>query len=93
MEWTFDRTLLNILSLTIGAVSLYAALTGYNVPEVNHSFFNSNPFQIKRDIIASWMTALFMGVAVVAVLIQIGMAIFDLPEKEKTVQSSTLGSA
>lgn len=52
-------------------------LTKFNVPELNMSFFGTNPFAIKRDEIESVMTWLFTALALVALLIQVGVVIFN----------------
>lgn len=79
-----DRNTLNIVSLILGTVSLAVALTAYSAPEINRTFIGANPFAVKRDIISSHMTYLFTAIAVLAVAIQVVMAILDLPERIHT---------
>ena len=45
-----DRTILNIVSILIGGAGLVTALTGFNVPQLNMSFWGENPFAVKRDV-------------------------------------------
>lgn len=81
MDLFLDRTTLNIASLVLGAIGLAVALTAYNAPEVNRAYLGVNPFAVKRDIISNRMTYLFTGAAVMAVIIQVAMAVFDLPDR------------
>lgn len=78
-----DRTLINLASLLTGAVGLFAAITQFNVPDVNVTYWGENPFAMKRDAIAAVMAWLFAGVAILALLLQIWAEIFgaDLPER------------
>lgn len=63
--------------MVLGGTGLFVVLTKFNVPELNMSFFGTNPFAIKRDEIESVMTWLFTALALVALLVQVGMVIFD----------------
>ncbi len=72
-----DKTTLNLVSMVLGGTGLFVVLTKFNVPELNKSFFGTNPFAIKRDEIESVMTWLFTTLTLVALLIQVGALIFD----------------
>jgi hypothetical protein len=70
-----DRTSLNLISLILGGAGLFAALTGYNVPQTRLSFFGENPYQVKRDEIARVLAWLFTLVALAAGAIQLAAEI------------------
>jgi hypothetical protein len=56
-----DRTQLNIISIILGGAAILLVIKGYNVPEVNMTFYDSNPFGVKRDAIVTamkWVSAL-----------------------------------
>jgi len=66
-----DRTLVNIVSILIGGAGLLTVLTEFNVPELNMSFFEENPFAVKRDVIETTMTWLFTVVALAGLALQL----------------------
>lgn len=69
-----DKTILNIISIFIAGAGLFAALTKYKVPEINYSFWASNPFAIKRDIIdgaLAWYFVIFALLGLVFRLISL----------------------
>jgi hypothetical protein len=78
-----DRTIINLASILIGGAGLFTVLTGWNVPETTQSFFGDNPFAIKRDAIAETSDYAFAGVALLALVLQLGAEIWgnDLPER------------
>jgi len=84
-----DRTILNLTSLILGGTGLLAALTEFSVPELRRAYWGENPFQVKRDAIAEAMSWIFGGLAVVALLLQVGAEIWapDLPERLYTTGS------
>lgn len=71
-----DRTLINLASLLIGGAGLLTALTGFNVPELNRTYFGQNPFAVKRDAIESVMKWLFTAVAIIGLALQLGAEIW-----------------
>src|SRR5919109_554028 len=66
-----DKTMMTILSLRIGGAGLFASLTKFNVPELNMTFLDSNPYAIKRDDIDYVMTWIFTGLTLLGVLLGI----------------------
>lgn len=66
-----DRTLLNIISILFSAAGLFVVLTEFNVPQLNMSFFEENPFALKRDVIETTMKWLFTGVALAGLALQL----------------------
>jgi hypothetical protein len=65
-----DNSLINLFTILISGAGVFAILLKYNVPELNHSFWEENPYAIKRDIIESVMTWIFMFLALFGLLIQ-----------------------
>lgn len=63
-----DKTILNILSVFIAGAGLFAASNKYKVPEINYSFWGSNPFAIKKDIIDGVLTWYFIVFALLGLL-------------------------
>ena len=78
-----DRTLINVASILLGGAGLLTVLTGFNVPELNMSFFGQNPFAVKRDAIENVMNWLFTLVALIGLALQLGAEIWGgkLPER------------
>lgn len=72
-----DRTHINIISILLGAAGLFGALSGFNVPEVNMTFFDTNPFAVKRDTIESTMKWWFTVVALCGFFWRLLIEIFD----------------
>ncbi len=72
-----DKTSLNLISIVLAGVGLFVVLTGFSVPELHATFLGTNPFAVKRDIIASVMTGLFTGLALLGLLVQVGVAIWS----------------
>jgi hypothetical protein len=70
-----DRTLINLASILLGGAGLFAVLTGFNVPEASASFYGSNPFLIKREAIKETSDRMFLLVALLPFLLQIGAEI------------------
>ena len=65
-----DRTLINLASIFVGGAGLFTVLTGFNVLELNMSFFDANPYAIKRDVIENTMKWLFTFVAFIGLMLQ-----------------------
>lgn len=78
-----DRTLLDLISLLFAGAGLFAALTKFNVPQLRATYFNENPYALKRDEIESVMTWAFTavaGIGMVAQFVKLGI-LYDLPER------------
>src|SRR3989338_6046846 len=72
-----DKTILNTISVFIAGAGLFAALTKYKLPEINYSFYNSNPFAIKRDIIDWVLTWYFVIFALLGLVFRLAALICD----------------
>jgi len=84
-----DRTILNILSVLLGGAGLLVVLTKFNVPELNMTFWDQNPFAIKRDVVDSVMTWIFTGLTIFGLVIQLISEI--LGDRLPTRQYSAMG--
>jgi hypothetical protein len=78
-----DRTQLNIISILLGAAGLFGALSGFNVPEVNMTYWDANLYAIKRDTIESTMKWSFTMVALGGFLVRLLTEISDPPNRSK----------
>ncbi|MDF0673185.1 MAG: hypothetical protein P0120_02415 [Nitrospira sp.] len=78
-----DRTLINLLSILVGGAGLFTVLTGFNVPELNMSFWGENPYAVKRDAIDNTMKWMFTLVASLGLVLQIWAEIWgeNLPDR------------
>src|SRR5687767_6989108 len=78
-----DRTLANLGTILLGAAGIFTALTGFNVSELNQSFWGENPFAFKKDVIEGVMAYLFGGLALTALACQLVLEIFGdgLPQR------------
>src|ERR1700682_4558547 len=78
-----DRTLINLVSILVGSAGLFTVLTGFNVPELNMSFFGANPYAVKRDAIESTMKWIFAVVALFGLVLQLWAEIWgvNLPDR------------
>ena len=65
-----DKTILDLCSLLIAGVGIFAVLTKYSVPELGMTFLGTNPFATKHDHIESTMTRYFTGLALTGFAIQ-----------------------
>ena len=72
-----DRTQLNIISILLGGAGLFAVITGFSVPEANMTFFDTNPFAVKRDEIESTLKWSFTIVALCGLLLRLASEISD----------------
>lgn len=79
-----DKTSINLISIVLGGTGLFVVLTKFSVPELNMTFFGTNPFAIKRDAIESVMAWIFTAMALVALLIQVAAAIWSDQIEERT---------
>ena len=78
-----DRTIINLVSILVGGAGLFTVLTGFNVPELNMSFFGKNPYAIKRDAIDNTMKWMFTLVAGLGLALQVFAEIWgdNLPDR------------
>jgi hypothetical protein len=78
-----DRTVINLVSILVGGAGLFTVLTGFNVPELNMSFFGANPYAVKRDAIESTMKWMFAVVALIGLFLQLCAEIWgaNLPDR------------
>lgn len=76
-----DKTILDLLTILIAGAGLFAVLTKFDVPQLRSSFLGENPFAIKRDIIESVMTWIFVLLAISGLLIQAYSLISKLNER------------
>ena len=60
-----------------GIAELYDPLAAAVEPELNTTFFGSNPFIVKRDAIESMMTWLFTVLTLLGLLLQVFVAVWD----------------
>ena len=72
-----DRTQINIVSILLRSAGLFIVLTGFNVPEVNMTFFDTNPFAVKRDEIESTMKWVFTLLAGTGFLLRLSAEIWE----------------
>ena len=59
MNICIDRTIINLVTLLISSMGIFAALTKYSTPELSKSYYGENPFAFKRDKIDYVMTWIF----------------------------------
>jgi hypothetical protein len=65
-----DKSLLNLFAILISGTGVFAILLKYNVPQLNASFWDGNPFAIKRDIIENVLTWIFIFLTLFGLLVQ-----------------------
>lgn len=82
-----DRTIIRIVALLIGAAGIIVTVTKASVPSNDLSFWDSNLFIAKRNIIESVHAWVFTGFALVGVLLQLVSEISQRP-KEKRLKST-----
>lgn len=63
--------MLNIVSLILGATGLAVVFLDFGPREVNATFWNHNPYAVKRDAIVGARDRAFLGVAACSALIQL----------------------
>lgn len=78
-----DKIILSVLAIVLSGAGLFVALTKFNVPELNMAFFGENPFAIKRDEIETVMTWPFALLAMLGLLLQAVVAMFDLQLQDR----------
>lgn len=75
IELGLDKTLLDLIGVLVTGIGIYAVFTKYSVPglndpELSHTFFGSNPFASKRDIIEQVVTKFYTWVAMFGFALQ-----------------------
>ncbi len=75
--------MVNLVSILVGGAGLLTVLTGFNVPQLNMSFFGENPYAVKRDVIETTMKWVFAIVALIGLVLQLWAEIWGahLPER------------
>lgn len=78
-----DRTLVNLASILVGGAGLLTVLTGFNVPQLNMSFFGENAYAVKRDVIDATMNWMFTIVALAGLALQLWAEVWGehLPDR------------
>jgi hypothetical protein len=66
-----DKTLVDIISMTIGTVGLIGAITKYDFPKARRSVYGENLFRFKEDVINNQVTLFFTFYAAIGLLFQI----------------------
>lgn len=66
-----DETLVDIISMTIGAIGLIGAITRYDYPKARRTVFGENLFSLKEAIINSRVTWNFTYFAATGLLFQL----------------------
>lgn len=66
-----DQTLVNIISMTIGAIGLIGAITKYDFPKAKRSVYGENLFRLKEDLINNYLTWGFTLYAAFGLLFQL----------------------
>ena len=54
-----DKTMLNLTAILIGGMGLFSILYGYDNSLMTSTFWDSNPFQVKHNIVDNVMTNFF----------------------------------
>lgn len=65
-----DKNILNLTAILISGAGLFVVLTKFNVPELNSSFWDVNPFAIKKGIIENVINWIFTLLALVGFLLR-----------------------
>jgi hypothetical protein len=76
-----DRSVLSLIALTIAAGGAFTVFTKYNVPQLGQSYFGSNPFAVKRDVIENTMTWVFSSMALIGVILQAAATALPLADR------------
>jgi hypothetical protein len=66
-----DQVLINLTTILISGIGVFTAITKFNLPETNMSFWGENPFIIKRDIIENEIVWIFSLLALFGLLLQV----------------------
>ena len=78
-----DRTTIDIILLLFGAGGILVAVTGAGAPEANFTYWGSNPFALKQDIIDGVHAKVFAGAALLAVILELVSQITGWPKEER----------
>lgn len=78
-----DRTIIDIITMTVGASGAFLYLSRYSPKELSGMFWDSNPYATKAQIINGSLTALYAVLGLLAFLLQIGRFIIQdqIPER------------
>lgn len=78
-----DRVIIDIITLIIGANTVFVYYSRYSPPQLSNTFIGSNPYARKAQIVNGALTGLFAVLALIAIFLQIGKFIFedDLPPR------------
>lgn len=68
--------MIDIMALLVTGAGFFIVLTKYNVPEVANSFWNGNPFLVKRESTETTMNWIFTTFGICGVLMKIFTEIF-----------------
>lgn len=66
-----DQTLVDIISITLGAIGLIGAITKFDFPEAKRTVYGENLFRLKEDMINNYITWAFTLYAASGLLFQI----------------------
>lgn len=86
---SIDRTIVNIVSILVGAAGLFTVLTEFNVPELHITFFDRNPFAEKRAVIASTQSWVFTGLTLLGLVIQMWAQVAGSQLEERVHEAAT----
>ena len=84
MDIYMDRTIINLVTLLISGIGIFAALTKYSAPELSKSYWGENPFALKRDKIDAVMIWIFTFLFAFGLLFHALtlILIHDIPERK-----------
>ena len=83
MDICIDRTIINLVTLLVSGMGIFAALTKYSAPELSKSYWGENPFAFKRDKIDAVMTWIFTFLVICGLLFHALTLILvhDIPDR------------
>ena len=84
-----DKTLLTLLTLTIGAASLFIVVTETKSEEAHMTFVGANPFAIKDGIVNRTVTRIFAAFTFISFSIQGISTIIDVSLPQRLYDPST----
>lgn len=70
MNFYFDKTILDLITILLAGGGIFAEFTKYSVPQLNMAFFGHNPYGIKRGVIDNVLTYLFTGLVILGLFVQ-----------------------
>jgi hypothetical protein len=66
-----DKTLVDIISMTIGAIGLIGAITKYDFPKARRTVYSENIFRFKEDLLNNYIIWSFTLYAAIGLLFQL----------------------